>query len=207
MKPLVELISAWQNFTDKHPGAGVESFCHHYLSTTGKANHKSNDIGKDAVLSKLIGKTNSLLKIYLKLALRQVPGMELEWFYLLDTIISNGEIRKTDVTSFRLLLEPTTGIDILNRMIAAGVISERIDPTDKRARLVKATAKGMKKHNEVNALFRDVASHFFEPISAEHKAIITLALDKLTGDHDEAIRKNKTQALMDMEAVVKKAHR
>ena len=94
MKPLVALVSAWQSFADEYPGADVESFCYHYLSKRkgqGPGNQALND---DRALAKLIGKTSSLFKTHLKVALRQVPGMELEWFYFLDTIIGHQEIRK-----------------------------------------------------------------------------------------------------------------
>lgn len=201
MKPLVELITAWQAFADKHPAADVESFCFDYLSNT----RQRDDTGpaNDMLLAKLIGKTNSLHKAYLKLALRQVPDMELEWFYLLDTIKSYDEIRKTDVVSFGLLLEPTTGIDILNRMLKAGLISERVDPADKRARLIKLTKKGIESYDRVYQLFTRVTTLLFDPFGKEQKTMIILALTNLTAGAYQQMIENRSAAIAEIERIIR----
>ncbi|KRT14867.1 hypothetical protein ASU31_16210 [Pedobacter ginsenosidimutans] len=201
MKPLVELITAWQAFADTHRDPDVESFCCDYLSN--KNQKDDPDPERDVLLSKLIGKSGSLIKTYLKLALRQIPDMEMEWFYILDTLNDHKEIRKTDVISFRLLLEPTTGIDILNRMLKAGLISERVDPADKRARLIKPTDKGIESYKKVNSLFNQVISLLFTSLNKDQKAMLILALGKLTNEHYEKIVENKTQAIGEIETFIK----
>lgn len=201
MKPLVELITAWQAFADAHRDADVESFCYDYLSN--KNQKDDPDPETDILLSKLIGKSGSLIKTYLKLALKQIPDMEMEWFYILDTLNDHKEIRKTDVIGFRLLLEPTTGIDILNRMLKAGLISERVDPADKRARLIKPTVKGIEIYKKVNSLFNQVISLLFTSLNREQKSMLILALGKLTNEHYEKIVENKTQAIGEIETFIK----
>lgn len=201
MKPLVELITAWQAFTDAHHDADVESFCYDYLSNKNQKDDPDPEM--DTLLSKLIGKSGSLIKTYLKLALRQIPDMEMEWFYILDTLNDQKEIRKTDVISFRLLLEPTTGIDILNRMLKAGLISERVDPVDKRARLIKPTDKGNEIYKKVNNLFNQVISLLFTSLNKEQKTLLILTLGKLTNEHYEKIVENKTQAIGEIETFIK----
>jgi DNA-binding MarR family transcriptional regulator len=44
--------------------------------------------------------------------------------------------------SINLLLEPSTGLDILNRMVKAGLLKEEQSGGDKRIRLVRLTPKG-----------------------------------------------------------------
>jgi len=201
MKPLVELITAWQAFADAHRDADVESFCYDYLSH--KNQKDDSDPEMDILLSKLIGKSGSLIKTYLKLALRQIPDMEMEWFYILDTLNDHKEIRKTDVISFRLLLEPTTGMDILNRMLKAGLISERVDPADKRARLIKPTDKGTEIYKKVNSLFNQVISLLFTSLNKEQKTMLIRSLGKLTNEHYEKIVENKTQTIAEIETFIK----
>jgi len=93
-------------------------------------------------LSRLIGRVASIQRTCLRLALRENPGIEPEWYYLLFSIDERSEVRKTDIISYNLTLEPTTGIDILNRMISAGLLEERTDPKDGRARLLRLTKQG-----------------------------------------------------------------
>jgi DNA-binding MarR family transcriptional regulator len=92
--------------------------------------------------SRLIGRVASIQRTCLRLALRESPGIEPEWYYFLNSIDEKREIRKTEIISYSLILEPTTGIDILNRMIRAGLLEERPDPKDGRARLLRLTKKG-----------------------------------------------------------------
>jgi len=200
MEPLVELITAWQKFIDQHANISVESFCHNYLSQIKK--HQQVTEKADIELAKLIGKVNSLHKTYLKLAFMGTVDIEPEWFYILETVYQYKEIRKTDVIGLRLLLEPTTGIDILNRMLKAGLISERIDTTDKRARLLKLTSKGSDLLKKSNALVGKVSSLLFKGIDPDHKALISLALSKLVNDQYLSIAKNKNKATDDVKALM-----
>ena len=94
-------------------------------------------------LSRTLGRVATIQRTLLKLALKKQLDLEPEWYYFLYTINTRGVIRKTDLISINLLFEPTTGIDILNRMIRAGLLLEKIDPADKRARLLSLTSKGI----------------------------------------------------------------
>jgi DNA-binding MarR family transcriptional regulator len=93
-------------------------------------------------LSRMLGRVATIQRTYLKIALKEQLDLETEWYYFLHTINSQGLIRKTDLISINLLFEPTTGIDILNRMIRAGLLTEKVDSADKRARLLSLTPKG-----------------------------------------------------------------
>jgi DNA-binding MarR family transcriptional regulator len=101
---------------------------------------KAND--RTFRLSRMLGRVATIQRTRLKIALKEKLDLETEWYYFLHTIHSRGLIRKTDIISINLLFEPTTGIDILNRMIRAGLLIEKVDPTDKRARLLSLTPKG-----------------------------------------------------------------
>lgn len=93
-------------------------------------------------LARTLGRVASIQRTLLRLALRDTPGIEPEWYYFLHSVNERKAIRKTDLISFNLLLEPTTGIDILNRMIKTGLLDEKEDPSDGRARLLRLTKKG-----------------------------------------------------------------
>jgi DNA-binding MarR family transcriptional regulator len=94
-------------------------------------------------LSRTLGRVATIQRTFLKMALKKQLDLEPEWYYFLHTINTRDVIRKTDIISINLLFEPTTGIDILNRMIRAGLLLEKIDPADKRARLLSLTTKGI----------------------------------------------------------------
>ncbi|HEY4111154.1 MarR family winged helix-turn-helix transcriptional regulator [Puia sp.] len=108
-------------------------------------------------LSRLIGRIATIQRTLLRLALRESPGIEPEWYYFLHSIADRSEVRKTDIISYRLILEPTTGIDILNRMIRAGLLEERPDPQDGRARLLRLTKKGTSTLNKAQQQAQKIA--------------------------------------------------
>lgn len=202
MEPVVQLISAWQEYAQRADKVSVKDFCQDFLAK--KKRTVPAEKGNDLSLAKQLGKANSLVKAYFKIALRQISDMELEWYYFLDAIAAAGEIRKNDIVSFHLLGEPTTGIDIINRMLKAGLIAERVDPDDKRARLIKLTAKGKHRHHQLNVLLDAIAAEVFHAIDTEVKIKMEAALAKLTGEHAAAIKNKKGKALDSIEESVRK---
>jgi DNA-binding MarR family transcriptional regulator len=205
MEPVVQLISAWQEYARHADQISVKDFCQDFLAK--KKRNVTAGKGSDLNLAKQLGKANSLVKAYFKIALRQTSDMELEWYYFLDAIAAAGEIRKNDIVSFRLLGEPTTGIDIINRMLKAGLIAERVDPDDKRARLIKLTPKGKQRHHQLGILFDEIAAEVFRGMDTELKTKMVAALAKMTDEHSVAIKNNKGKALDSIEESVKKITR
>lgn len=147
MKPVVELISEWDTYQETHPDATVAGFCRHYLAmmeTKGSGEGLFSGIeppDMTSTVAKLIGRLGAMLTTYSKLALKEGEEVELDWFYCLNAIFHQGEARKIDIITYNFL-EQTTGIDMLNRLKKAGYISERADPSDKRAKLVQLTSEG-----------------------------------------------------------------
>lgn len=58
-----------------------------------------------------------------------------------------GEVKKTDLINY-LFYEYTTGIEVINKFVTDRLISEKQDPNDKRAKLIKLTEKGLEALNE-----------------------------------------------------------
>ncbi|HWB91930.1 MAG TPA: winged helix DNA-binding protein [Puia sp.] len=139
MSALTELITAWEEYTATHPdNISVKAFCDNFLFKPTIADEEETSFS----LARIIARLAAIQRACFQLALRDLPGIEPEWYYFLNTIKELYEVRKTDVISINLFLEPSTGIDILNRMIKAGLLKEDQDPEDRRARLLRLTAKG-----------------------------------------------------------------
>lgn len=149
MNKTVQLVNEWAAFESAHPQAEIEEFCRYYLTMQrSKLDLGKNFLGKGAppmpaaYLMKLIGFISRLFEIYVSRALSDVPEIkQAEDFFFLNSIYHCGECRKTEVAQ-QQLMGISTGIDTLNRLLANELIEERTDPSDKRARLVKATEKG-----------------------------------------------------------------
>jgi len=130
-------------------------------------------------LSRMLGRIASLQRTYLKVALKEHLDIEPEWYFFLHAIDTRKSTRKTDVISYNLLFEPTTGIDILNRMIRAGLLTEKVDPSDKRARLLAITKEGKTTLRQAQRLAQQIADQFFGDIPAALKEELLAQLNAI----------------------------
>lgn len=149
MNKTVQLVNEWAAYEEMHPGASLDEFCRYYLTIQRAKQDIGENFGGRGVppssgsyLMKLIGYISRVFEVYIEKAMADIPEVhQKDDFFFLNNITHAGECRKTDVAQSRLM-GLSTGIDTLNRLLANGLIEERIDPTDKRARLVKTTEKG-----------------------------------------------------------------
>lgn len=203
MKPVVELISEWDNYQETHPDATVSDFCRHYLAMV-EINSVSEGLfagveppDQTSTVAKLIGRLGSMLAAYSKLALKEGDEVELDAFYCLNTIFHQGEARKIDVISYNFF-EQTTGIDLLNRLKKAGYISERTDPSDKRAKLVQLTGTGKQLLFSLYQRLYFPAYLLFGEMSKVDIHLIISLLGPVETKHGRILGDNRTRSFADM---------
>lgn len=148
MNKTVQLVNEWANFESAHPDASIEEFCRYYLTAERSSRASTPNFGgaippsPGSYLMKLMGHIVRIFQTYMENALREIPEIkQAEDFYFLNHIKHLDEPKKTDVINAQLL-GLSTGIDILNRLLANGLTEERNDPSDKRAKRIKLTEKG-----------------------------------------------------------------
>jgi DNA-binding MarR family transcriptional regulator len=170
MSPLAELITAWEAFLATNPkNVTVEAFCDYFQLNLQHdyMGDDDDDIIDDESgtfhLARSVGRLAAIQRTCTRLALKDIPDIEPEWYYFLHSINEKEEVRKTEVISINLLLEPTTGLDILNRMIKAGLLLEEQDIYDKRSRLLRLTPKGQSTLKKAEQQVRLVTDLLFNP--------------------------------------------
>ncbi|MBB2149491.1 MarR family winged helix-turn-helix transcriptional regulator [Pedobacter gandavensis] len=210
IKPIVELITAWADYESKNPAANAAEFCSHFLM-----DHKGPDIAKktpvavqdkdvDQELATLIGQLNAIHVIYAKAVLKEFPGIELEWFYFMKAINSHQEARKSDVIA-AVFFEQSTGIDILNRIKKAGFLTERSDPADKRAKLIRLSTKGEKLLQLLQQSLFKADQLLFHDLSAANKKLLINLLSDTQKKHQLLISENKHKQLEELSLPVPEA--
>ncbi|MBS0031863.1 MarR family winged helix-turn-helix transcriptional regulator [Chitinophaga sp. 22321] len=188
--PLVALITEWDHYTTTTTAPTVADFCRQYLQKHPEKTVQEASAAHEAdgVLAGLIGKTSGLHTTYARMAVKEIPDIELEWFYLLNVINFKREAKKTDAISLSMM-EQSTGIDILNRMKKKGLITEKNDPADKRARLVSLTDKGKALLVQIGFHLYKVSYLLYHDIKGEDKQQLIDLLTE-TVDKQEQIRTN-----------------
>ncbi|WP_342329371.1 MarR family winged helix-turn-helix transcriptional regulator [Pedobacter sp. FW305-3-2-15-E-R2A2] len=201
MKPVVELITAWADYESKNPAASVAEFCSHYLlNSKGLTDDTPVEVpasDSDAQLASLINQLNAIHVIYAKALLKEIPGIELEWFYFMKEIDQQKEARKSDIVS-AVFFEQSTGIDILNRIKKAGLIQERNDPMDKRARLVKLSPQGEKILINLRDLLSKADHMLYQDLAGSNKKMLINLLSDTGKKHNTLISENRHKHLEEL---------
>lgn len=146
MDPLIELVTLWSRFVaDGGPG-DLQTFAEYIRQRRDDHPAKKTKGGDLGVLARIIGRIGSAYGFYHRAAMSDLNLPSPDSFFYLNSLNQLGEVRKTELINY-LFVEITTGMETIGKLVESGLIRERTDPADGRARLIKLTAKGSKKLN------------------------------------------------------------
>ncbi|HPQ07632.1 MAG TPA: winged helix DNA-binding protein [Bacteroidia bacterium] len=136
-------------------------------------------------------------KHYIKKAFKKNSFDSLDEFSLLATLYSQKEMNKMELIN-RHLMEFSSGSEMLKRLIKNGLISEKVDKNDKRARIVSLTSKGKK---EIESAFKEmhlIAQIVAGKISDEEINYTLKVFNKLDWFHWEIYERDKDAELIEI---------
>jgi DNA-binding MarR family transcriptional regulator len=143
----VELVNTWSEFEEKHPDGDITDFCRYHLIHQREIENKSPLVGGvipervEGLLLKILGRINRMNMVYAYAAFAGTGVDQLEEFGMLLTIGREKNPKKTEVIH-SMLLELSSGTDMLSRLIKKGFIREYPDKEDKRAKRLVLTPEG-----------------------------------------------------------------
>ncbi|RYY36858.1 MAG: MarR family transcriptional regulator [Sphingobacteriaceae bacterium] len=201
MSALIELITNWENYHISHPDGTAIEFCKHVIEQDKRsASDLSQGISNEelnSTIAELIGKMANFHTVYSKIILKELPDVEIEWFYVLNVITIKKKAKKSEIISL-CLLEQSTGIDILNRMKKKGLIIENNDPFDKRAKLISITKPGSDLLFEIGKSLYKVTYLVYDTIAREDKQTMINILNNSVSKHSEILMGNKNKKIDDI---------
>ncbi len=113
------------------------------ISKYGKANEATTSSVEQ--LDNSIGILNGLMyrysRIYSKIALDHSSKISLEEFSFLATLSTFEGCTKTELIH-AMIFEKSTGIELIKRLIKNGFASEKVNPYDRRSKLISITDNG-----------------------------------------------------------------
>jgi DNA-binding MarR family transcriptional regulator len=190
MNKTVQLINEWAEFDEQYPDASIEEFCRYYLIKKREAeNQDEKPQGpqppqQENMLLKLLGGISSIGQVYAQELLSDLPEIQPKDFYYLVTIWHTGDSRKTDIIN-RQLSELSTGIDILNHLKDMSLIEERVDPTDRRAKLISITEQGEEVLYQCFRRMSKVGAILFDEVAEEDRKLCIQLLKKVIVKHSK----------------------
>jgi|SRR5690554_2088350 len=196
MSELVKLISVWEEYAKKNTNFSATDFCMYFL-----AKESNNQLFEglappdlDTTFAKLIGRLAGMQTAYSKMALQDMPGFELEWFYFLSSIYHLKEVKKTHIIQYNFA-EQTTGIDTLNKLKKQGYIAERSDPDDKRAKLVSLTPEGEKVLFDLYKILYKPTLLMYHNIDYKDKQVVINILKDTEQKHQHILSNTKGKSI------------
>ena len=189
MNKVVELVKIWGNYEEDHPGLSIEDFCIRYLSDRSqKVEHDSDAYGMSArtQLLSLCIRLNKFAGIYAKKALKKFNFNTEDWFYLIS-LIDQSTPKKSELIHQHLSEFPS-GIEIIKRLLKAGLIEELPDETDKRSKRLKITSAGLGFLAETLPDMNKIGPMAFGTLSDVEISMVTNILKRLDHFHEERIK-------------------
>lgn len=198
------ILQKWADYRKDHPGSEFEDYCRFYLSSqklkppahSSKIPHPANT---DALFMMAMSRSTLAFWVYMRIALKGTPLPSIESIMFCSALNNLGESRKTDVINYAML-EISTGTDILNRLIKKGFINQRIDPNDKRSKLLTLTTSGttaLKKCYKKASLAREL---FLEDLTEDDKKLVTQILYPLQERHSRLSVESKGKTIEEIHA-------
>ncbi len=202
-QPIHELIDHFATFEKETGQKDLTAFAH-WLQQRLQASESpaspsstANQLDQDILQS--IGELTYHARHYVRKATRDTPLSGWNDLVVMIVLHYQGTQRKSQVIQSSLM-DPSSGIEVLKRLLRKGLAEEMPDPDDKRARLVQLSSEG-------NALFKALSPRLgiigqivAGNLSPEEKQALVPILKKLVHFHQPVFVNDYETPLADIVA-------
>lgn len=145
MNKTVELVCLWGAFEENHPNAGIEDFCRYVMAHKANTGMDGSPAKADAegLLLRTLGRITKMTMIFSANALKGSGVNRIEEAGLLLYVDALKNPKKSEAI-YNNLLELSSGVDMMNRLIKRGLLKEFPDEEDRRTKRMRITSKGAK---------------------------------------------------------------
>lgn len=194
----VELVRLWGLYEKDHPNATLDDFFRNQLAVKTKKERLATlggklipDInGKLVILLRRIGRFHI---VYSNKALEGTELDQIEEFGILVTIHNMGNPIKSEAI-YNNIIELSSGTNMLIRMIKRGLVTEYVDPDDKRVKRLKVTKKGEKTLDVAKDQVLKVAQMMVQDLNDEEKRLCMELLDPINRRYSGLYQKQKNKS-------------
>ena len=180
MNQTVTLLNEWASFEAGNPKATIDDFCRFRLLNNENQQRGKRFLGGNvppdaySILAKMIGRVAKLHATYAVIAVKDCGLSSIDEFLYLNSIAHSASPNKTTIIASNFN-ELSSGLLILERLIALGLISEEIDQADKRTRRLSLTRNGNRVLQQCYKNMLTINKIFFEGLS-QHEIALSVRL-------------------------------
>lgn len=194
---LVHLVNLFHAYAQQHPGASIEDFCRYHLAVSSLESQPSSsrdDLSKNVLISITLGRLARFADMYTKKVLEHLPLSNTDDVVYLMILDRHDSPRKSELIH-QGLSEFSTGVEIIRRLIHAGLVEELPDPEDRRSKRIRLTDTGRSLLYEIYPKMGAVADIVAGSLQEQEKDLLIQILGRLDGLHQEAYLMVKTKNL------------
>jgi MarR family transcriptional regulator, lower aerobic nicotinate degradation pathway regulator len=191
---VIPLLNQWEIFIEENPKKDIYAFAHWLLAGRQEQNKETitsdeeNNMGSSVQVAILITQLRSYLGLYVKPTVKTL-GFTKEHEYNFLYQVSRMDKPNKNELSKENMVEFSTGRDIIRRLVAKKLITEKVDPNDKRASQLYLTPKGK---NILKKSFEMISGNFTDflgDLTVREKDQLTDLLGKVNKYH--ALKNNR----------------
>jgi DNA-binding MarR family transcriptional regulator len=208
LKILMTHLEAYEQTVDEKDQLSVEGLLAHIYAgsdvdeltsdwiETGNKNESYLPNNVERVIAQHLLITYRYIKFYGKIALLHSPIRSLEEFAIMATLLQVRECSKSELIR-RNIFEKSSGIELINRLIKAGLLEQVHHPTDMRTQLIRLTSKGVSALTNVFQQMDLLGRVATAPLQQGEKLQLAALLKKLDAFHFKNYHEKNAQDLSD----------
>ena len=170
----------------------------------GRDEHLSVEFSDNKVatdVSILVSVLFRYAKMYVKKALKESKINTADEFSFLITLMTHESMSKQELINLQVM-EKTSGIEIINRLVRQGFVIQFDDISDKRSKLLRITDSGRRELMMILPKMNQVSKIVVGTLSTDEQNLLTYLLRKLDHFHNDIFLNDKDQEL---EKIIEKA--
>ena len=156
-----------------------------------------NEAGLDVMAAYVLGGLTSFVEMWLKLSYQDIPLGSLGDFGILKGVEFMRNPSKKMIAD-QLIMERTTCMESIKRLVKEGVLSEETDPDDRRVKRVSLTPYGREVTEKVNQKMMALGHLLMGNLSEVEKKSLLPPLKKLLDFHDYLYRKKGKEEVKEL---------
>ncbi len=187
---VIPLLDQWEKFIEENPQKDIYAFANWLLASKRDQNRESmpaesgEGVENAVQAAILITRLQRYLGMYVKPAIKALGFTREHEYNFLYQVSKMNNPNKNDLSKENMV-EFSTGRDIIRRLILKNLVSEKVDPEDKRAARLQVTSKGRKILDRSFDMIAETFTDFLGGLSLKEQVQLVTLLTKL----------NKYQAL------------
>lgn len=189
-----QLMNASEEFEQSHPSPEQHTLEHFAawlslklapvpeMTTAAEHSRDQPDETPEVGISRLVGFMNRYARIYLKKAFEKTPLTTPDDFSYLAVLEERGALTKTELIEENIH-EKTSGMEVIKRLLNAGLITQMEHPSDRRSKLISITEQGREVLYSIFGELRVIAKLVSGNLTEQEKQQLLYLLRKLDHFH------------------------